>query len=99
MAKDKIKPMNDYVIVKQAEAETKTKGGLYVPEIAAQAPLYGKIVAVGPGKIDQKGNRTAMQVKAGDHVYFTKNAFIEVSHNGTEHLMMKEERILLIETK
>ena len=97
MKKDKIKPMGDKVLIKRADAETKTKAGLYLPEGSAEAPAYGKVVAVAPGRVNLKGIREPMNVKVGDHVYFTKNAVIEVEHNGVEHLMMKEERVLLIE--
>ena len=92
-----IKPTGDKILVKQAEPEKTTKGGLFIPEIASEAPSYGTVIAVGPGKKDDKGNIQKLQVKAGDKIYFTKNATVEVMHNGAEHLMMKEERVLLIE--
>jgi chaperonin GroES len=97
MKHDAIKPINDYIIVKQAPADEKTKGGLYIPEIAKEVPLYGQVVATGPGKKDKRGILQPTQVKVGDHVYFTKNFTVEIKHNGLEHLMMKEDRVLLIE--
>lgn len=95
--KQKVKPIQDKILVKRAEAKDVTKGGLFIPQMAIEQPLYGKIIAVGPGKVDAKGTRTQMSVKPGEHIYFTKNATTEVQHNGSEHLIMKEDRVLLIE--
>lgn len=96
MKKDIIKPSGDKILVKRADPETKTKGGIIIPELAMEDQAFGTVIDVGPGKIDEKGHRHPMTVKAGDKIYFTKNAVIEVQHNGSEHLMMKEERVLLI---
>ena len=97
MSTDIIKPCGDKILVKRADAETKTKGGLIIPELATEEQAFGTVIAVGPGKVDEAGRRHPMTVKAGDKVYFTKNAVIEVKHNGEDLLMMKEDRILLIE--
>jgi|GEM_PF-686493 chaperonin GroES len=97
MKHEEIKPIGDKILVKQAPAEEITKGGIYLPETSIEAPTYGIVVDTGLGKIENNGLRKHMTVIKGDKVYFTKNATIEVQHNGTEHLMMKEERVLLVE--
>lgn len=96
MKHDKIIPLQDKILVKRAEAPTKSKGGIIIPEIAQEELQFGSVVAVGPGKVKSNGKRAEMSVKAGDKVYFTKNAVIDVMHDGSEHLMMKEDRVLLI---
>lgn len=97
MKHDKIVPMQDKILVKRADAPTVSKGGIIIPEIAQEELQYGTVVAVGPGKVQSNGRRAEMSVKPGDKIYFTKNAVIDVMHDGVEHLMMKEDRVLLIE--
>lgn len=97
MKKDAIKPLQDQILVKRSEPKGKTLGGIIIPEIALEDTGYGTVVAIGPGKINSKGLREIMSVKVGDVVYFTKNATIEVQHKGVEHLIMKEERVLVIQ--
>lgn len=100
MKHDKIIPMQDKILVKRADAPTVSKGGIIIPEIAQEELHYGTVVAVGPGKVQSNGRRAEMSVKPGNKVYFTKNAVIDVMHDGVEHLMMNENRVLLIdETK
>lgn len=97
MNHDKIVPMQDKILVKRAEAPSTSKGGILIPEIAQEELHYGTVIAVGPGKIQSNGRRAEMSVKPGDKIYFTKNAVIDVMHDGSEHLMMKEDRVLLVE--
>ncbi len=90
----KIRPLHDRVIVKRLEEERKTASGIVIPDTAAEKPDQGEIVAVGPGKRDEKGNRIAMDLKAGDKVLFGKYAGQTVKVEGEELLVMREEDIM-----
>ncbi|MBM4309607.1 MAG: co-chaperone GroES [Deltaproteobacteria bacterium] len=90
----KIRPLQDRIIVKRLESEEKTKGGIIIPDSAKEKPMEGKIIAVGKGKLNDKGERTAPDVKAGDVVLFSKYAGTEVKIEGEEHLIMREDDIL-----
>jgi chaperonin GroES len=90
----KIKPLNDRVLVLRVEGEEKTAGGIIIPDTAKEKPLEGKIVAVGPGKVDDDGKRIPLEVKKGDRVLFSKYAGTEIKMDGVEHLMMREDDIL-----
>ena len=92
----KLKPLNDRVLVKRLESEEKTAGGLFIPDTAKEKPSKGQVVAVGPGKVGDNGERTPLAVKAGDEVLFTKYAGTEVKLDGVDHLVMREEDILAI---
>jgi len=85
------KPINDRVVVKPAPAEEKTKGGIIIPDTAKEKPQKGEVVAVGPGKEDIK-----MTVKKGDVVLYGKYAGQEMSLDGTDYLIMREDDILVI---
>ncbi len=91
-----LKPLNDRVLVKRLESEEKTAGGLYIPDTAKEKPSKGEIIAVGPGKAAENGQRVAMEVKAGDAVLFNKYAGTEVKIDGTEYLVMREDDILAV---
>ena len=96
----KIRPLHDRVIVKRLEEERKTASGIVIPDTAAEKPDQGEIVAVGPGKRDDKGNRIAMDLKAGDRVLFGKYSGTEVKIDGEELLVMREEDIMgVVEAK
>lgn len=90
----KVKPMNDRVLVVRVEEEQKTAGGIIIPDTAKEKPMEGKVVALGPGKLDDKGNRVPMEVKEGNRVLFSKYAGTEIKMNGVEHLFMREDDIL-----
>ena len=90
----KLKPLNDRVLVKRLETEEKTAGGLYIPDTAKEKPSKGQVVAVGPGKVGDNGERTPLAVKAGGEVLFNKYAGTEVKLDGVDHLVMREEDIL-----
>ena len=92
----KLKPLNDRVLVKRLESEEKTAGGLFIPDTAKEKPAKGEVVAVGPGKADDKGKAIPMAVKAGDMVLFNKYAGTEVKLDGVEHLVMREDDILAV---
>jgi len=86
-----MKPINDTVVVKPSQAEETTKGGLYLPETAKEKPQKGQVIAVGPGKDDKK-----MTVKVGDTVLYGKYAGQEISYQGEDFLIMREDDILVI---
>ncbi|MBK7224081.1 MAG: co-chaperone GroES [Saprospiraceae bacterium] len=86
-----MKPINDRVVVKPAEAETKTKGGIIIPDTAKEKPQRGEVVAVGPGKEDNK-----MTVKKGDIVLYGKYAGQEFNYKGVDYLIMREDDILIV---
>lgn len=90
----KIKPLNDRILVLRTEEEEKTSGGIYIPDTAKEKPLEGKVVAAGPGKVDDKGKIIPIAVKKGDKILFSKYAGTEIKLNGVEHLIMREDDIL-----
>lgn len=92
----KVRPLHDRVLVRRAEEETKTAGGIVIPDHAAEKPLKGEIVAVGTGKILENGSVRALAVKVGDKVYFGKYAGTEIKIDGVEYLMMREEDLMAI---
>lgn len=92
----KLTPLNDRVLVKRLEGEEKTAGGLYIPDTAKEKPSKGEVVAAGPGKTAENGQKVAMTVKAGDMVLFNKYAGTEIKLDGVEHLVMREDDILAI---
>ncbi len=90
----KIKPMNDRILVTRVEEEQKTAGGIIIPDTAKEKPQEGKVVAVGPGKWDDRGRRIPLEVKAGDRILFGKYAGTEIKVDGEEHIFMREDDIL-----
>lgn len=96
----KIRPLNDHVVIKPLEAEEITKSGIVLPDTAREEkPEQGEVMAVGPGKLLENGQRAPMSVKRGDKVLFTKYAPDEVEIDDEEYLVIEEEKILgIIET-
>ena len=90
----KLRPLNDRVLVKRVPEETKTAGGLYIPETAKEKPGRGVVVAVGPGSLRADGKRQEPTVKTGDQVLFGKYAGTEIKLDGEEHIILKEDEIL-----
>jgi chaperonin GroES len=90
----KLKPLADRVIVKQTEAEEKTASGIFLPDAAKEKPTKGKIIAAGPGRIDDNGKHLAMNVKEGDVVYYGKYAGTEVEVEGTKYVILRESDLL-----
>ncbi len=90
----KIRPLQDRVIVKRLEEETKTASGLIIPDTAKEKPQRGVIVAAGPGKKDDNGKLIPLDVKAKDKVLFSKYAGTEIKIDGEELLIMREEDIM-----
>jgi chaperonin GroES len=89
-----IRPLHDRIIVERLEEETKTAGGLIIPDTAKEKPQQGKIIAVGKGKKTEDGKVLALDVKVGDKVLFGKYAGTEIKVEGNEYLMMREDDIL-----
>jgi len=92
----KIKPLDDRVVVARMESEDKTAGGIFLPESAKEKPQQGKIVAVGPGKLLDSGERGKLSVKKGDIVIFAKFSGTEVEVDGKEYLLMRESDLLAV---
>ena len=90
----KIRPLGDRILVLRVQEEEKTSGGIIIPDTAKEKPQEGKVVAVGPGKTGEKGERIPMTVKAGDRILFGKYAGNEINIDGVEHLIMHEDDIL-----
>jgi chaperonin GroES len=90
----KIRPLNDRLLVKRLAEEEKTAGGIIIPDSAKEKPAEGKVISVGPGKTNDKGERVALQVKAGDRVLFSKYGGTDVKLDGEDYLIMREDDIL-----
>ena len=88
------RPLHDRVVVKRIQEEAKTAGGIIIPDTAQEKPQEGEVVAVGPGALNDKGERVALDVKAGDRVLFGKWSGTEVKINGEELLIMKESDVM-----
>ncbi len=90
----KFRPLHDRVVVKRVDSETKTSGGIIIPDTAAEKPQQGEVVAVGPGSRDEAGKLIAIELKKGDEVLFGKWSGTEVKIDGQELLIMKESDIM-----
>jgi chaperonin GroES len=91
-----IKPLEDRIVVKTLEAETTTASGLVIPDSAKEKPQEGEVLAVGPGRIDDKGNRVPLDVAVGDKVIYSKYGGTEVKYAGEEYLILSARDILAI---
>ena len=92
----KVRPLHDRVIVKRVEEESKTKGGIIIPDTAKEKPVEGEVVAVGNGKILENGKVQPLAVKAGDRILFGKYAGTDIKIDGEERLIMREDDIIAI---
>ena len=92
----KLTPLEDKIIVKQAEAETQTASGLYIPDNAKEKPQQGEVLAVGPGRRDDKGERIPMDVKVGDKILYSKYGGTEVHYEGEDYLIVGARDVLAI---
>jgi len=92
----RVRPLHDRIIVKRVEEETKSKGGIIIPDTAKEKPIEGKVVAVGAGKVRKDGTKLPMELKVGDKILFATYAGTEVKVDGEEHLIMKEEDVLAV---
>ena len=91
----KIRPLQDRILVERIEEEIK-KGGIIIPDSAKEKPQQGKVIAAGPGKVDEKGNRVPMEVKKGDTILFGKYSGNEIRIGEEEHLIMREDDVLAV---
>lgn len=96
MAKLKIRPLGDKVLVKRVEAEEKTAGGIVLPDTAKEKPKRGVVQAVGDGKLLDSGERSKMQLKKGDEVLFSSYTGTEIKVNGEEYLIIGESEVLAV---
>ena len=90
----KIRPLNDRLLVKRLAEEEKTAGGIIIPDSAKEKPAEGEVVAAGPGKVADNGERVALEVKVGDRVLFSKYGGTDVKLDGEDFLIMREDDIL-----
>ncbi|HEU4332400.1 MAG TPA: co-chaperone GroES [Lapillicoccus sp.] len=91
-----IKPLEDRIVVKSLEAEQTTASGLVIPDTAKEKPQEGEVLAVGPGRIDDKGNRVPLDISVGDRVIYSKYGGTEVKHQGTEYLILSARDVLAV---
>ncbi len=91
-----LRPLNDRVVVKRMEEEQKTAGGIIIPDTAKEKPIQGEVIAAGNGRIMEDGTRRALDVKKGDKVLFGKYSGTEITVEGEEVLIMREDDILAI---
>ncbi|KPK29883.1 MAG: molecular chaperone GroES [Nitrospira bacterium SG8_35_1] len=95
----KVRPLNDRILVKRLEEEQMTKGGIIIPDSAKEKPAEGEVIAVGKGKMNDKGDRIKLDVKVGDLVLFSKYGGTDVKLDGVDHLIMREDDILAVVEK
>jgi chaperonin GroES len=95
----KVKPLHDRILVERIEAEEVRKGGIIIPDTAKEKPQQGKVIAVGPGKVDDDGKRIPMDVKKGNYILFGKYSGNEIRIGDDEYLIMREEDVLAIVEK
>jgi len=91
-----VKPLEDRIIVRPLEAEEKTAGGIIIPDNAKEKPQKGEIVAVGPGKVSDKGTKIEMTLKKGDKILYGKYSGTEVKIDGEDYLIVRESDVLAI---
>jgi chaperonin GroES len=90
----KVRPLSDRILVKRVESESKTKGGIIIPDTAKEKPVQGVVVAVGPGLVREDGSRRESVLKAGDKVLFGKYDGTEIKVDGETHLILREGDVL-----
>jgi chaperonin GroES len=92
----KIRPLYDRILVKRLEEQSKTAGGLFIPDSAKEKPMEALVVAVGNGKIQENGSLRKLEIKAGDKVLFTKYSGNDIKIDGVEHLILREDDVLAV---
>ena len=92
----KFRPLHDRILVKRLDSETKTKGGIIIPDTAKEKPQEALVIAVGPGKVNEDGKVTPLDVKKGDKVLFGKYSGSEITLDGEEHLIIREDDVLAV---
>ena len=91
-----IKPLEDRIVIRQVDREEQTASGLYIPDAAKEKPQEGEVLAVGPGRVDDNGNRVPVDVKVGDHVIFSRFGGTEVKYDGEELQILSARDVLAI---
>ncbi|HEX2704553.1 MAG TPA: co-chaperone GroES [Candidatus Lustribacter sp.] len=91
-----ITPLEDRIVIKSLEAETTTASGLVIPDTAKEKPQEGEVLAVGPGRISDKGNRIPLDIKVGDRVIYSKYGGTEIKHKGEEYLILSARDVLAV---
>ena len=91
-----LQPLEDRIVVRPSDAESTTASGLVIPDTAKEKPQEGKVLAVGPGRIDDKGNRVPVDVAVGDVVIYSKYGGTEVKYNGEEYLILSARDVLAV---
>ena len=91
-----VKPLADRILVKREEPSETVRGGIIIPDTAKEKPQEGRVVEIGPGRLDESGNRIAMEVKKGDRILMGKYAGTEVKIDGEEHIIMREDDVLAV---
>ena len=92
----KLQPLDDRIVVRANESEATTASGLVIPDTAKEKPQEGKVLAVGPGRIDDNGNRVPLDVNVGDVVIYSKYGGTEVKYNGEEYLILSARDVLAV---
>ncbi|MGH3479807.1 MAG: co-chaperone GroES [Pseudonocardiaceae bacterium] len=96
MASVSIKPLEDKIVVQASEAETTTASGIVIPDTAQEKPQEGKVLAVGPGRVNDSGTRIPVDVSVGDVVLYSKYGGTEIKHNGEEYLILSARDVLAV---
>ena len=92
----KVRPLADRILVKREEASETVRGGIIIPDTAKEKPQEGKVVAVGPGRLNEDGKRVKLEIKKGDRILMGKYSGTEVKIDGDEHIIMREEDVLAV---
>ena len=92
----KFRPLHDRVVIRRAEGDLKSKGGIIIPDTAKEKPQEGEVIAVGPGRIDDNGNRVPLDVKVGDTVLYSKYGGTEVKFGGDDFLVLSARDVLAV---
>jgi chaperonin GroES len=92
----KVRPLADRILVKREDADETVRGGIIIPDTAKEKPQQGKVIAVGPGRLDENGKRIPLEVKKGDRILMGKYAGTEVKIDGEENIIMREDDVLAV---
>ena len=92
----KVRPLHDRILVKRLESEAKSKGGIIIPDTAKEKPQEGLVIAAGPGRVNDDGKLMPLDVKKGDKVLFGKYSGAEITLEGDEHLIIREDDVLAV---
>jgi chaperonin GroES len=92
----KVRPLADRILVKREDAAETVRGGIIIPDNAKEKPQEAKVVAVGPGKVDDNGKRTPLELKKGDRILIGKYSGTEVKIDGVEHIILREDDVLAV---